>query len=73
VSAIAAALSLIVEIIKLINRMGGVEKAMAEIKRVNDTFDGLAAAKTIEDKQNVAEDMSRLLAGDPAREPAPKP
>jgi hypothetical protein len=73
VSAIAAALGLLVEIVKLIQRMGGVDRAMNEIKRINDAFDSLKASKTVEEKQHVAEDLSRLIAGDPAREPSSKP
>jgi len=64
VNVAVAAIGLIVQVIKLINRMGGVEKAMRELVKVNAAFDHLEESKTLEEKQNVAKEMSRLISGD---------
>jgi hypothetical protein len=57
-------LALILEVIRLINRAGGAEKALATVREINQTFDALKEAKTPPEMQNAAEKLSRDISGD---------
>lgn len=57
---LGALIALVTEVLRLINKSGGVPNATAILKSVNDTYDKVDAAKTPEDYQNAAKAVSEL-------------
>ncbi len=60
---LGAFLALMVEVIRLIRGAGGVSNAVASLKQVNDTFDKVDQAKTPEEYQDAAKEISDLESG----------
>jgi hypothetical protein len=62
-SEVAAALQIVVAIIRLVDRFQGWKATLDFLKQVNDSFDVLTTSKTPEDKQNAAQKLSDLISG----------
>lgn len=62
---LATLLALITEVLRLVNRAGGVANAALALKSVNDTYATVDAAKTPGEYQDAAKAVSNLESDQP--------